>query len=248
MSVRASFSVLFAAFALSVSASAAAGGARVVDGPRLLLSDIVSSAPLEIADTDVGAAPPPGASRVVSRAEVARALERSGVDGSSLSIPKQVRVESRAERLNPEQLVTRVTPAVLAALPAGVELENLSTSRSLVLSPRAEVGAVRVPKLPKREGAMKITLSVEIVTPGASPLVVPLTANLRLGPEAASYAVVRGAELTAYIERGPARIGAIAVALGDADLGELVLLQIVKTRKVLKARLESRGSARVVSE
>jgi hypothetical protein len=34
----------------------------------------------------------------------------------------------------------------------------------------------------------------------------------------------------------------------DADIDDVVLLQIVKTRKVLKARIESRNSARVVSE
>jgi hypothetical protein len=250
ISVRSSLAFWLTALALStsVAAPASADPTRLVDGPRLLLSDFVRSAPLSIAETDVGAAPPPGATRVVSREEIARALERSGVDAGKVAIPKLTRVESRAERLSPDALIARVTPSVEAALPPGVVLEKLSTSRSLVLSPRAEIGAVRVPKLPKREGAIKVTLSVEIMTPGGSPLLVPFTSNLRLGPEAAQYTVPRGAELTAYIERGPTRIGAIAVALGDADVNDEVLLQIVKTRKILKARVESKSTARVVSE
>jgi hypothetical protein len=233
---------------LGVAASAGAEQPRLIDGPRILLSDIVRSAPEAIAETDLGPAPPPGGSRVVSREDVEQALLRSGGTKEKFAIPKLVRVESRSERLGPDEIVARVTQAVMAALPPDVELEKLSTARSLVLSPRAEVGRARLPKLPKREGAVKTTLTVEILTPGASPLMVPLTANLRLGPGAANYAVSRGAELTAFIERGPTRIGAIAVALGDADVDEVVMLQIVKTRKVIKARIESKTSARVVSE
>jgi hypothetical protein len=233
---------------LGVTASAGAEPARLIDGPRILLSDIVRAAPESIAETDLGPAPPPGSSRVVAREDVEQALLRAGGAREKLAIPRLVRVESRSERFGPAEIVERVTPAVMAALPAGVELEKLSTARSLVLSPRAEFGSVRLPKLPKREGAVKTTLTVEILTPGASPLMVPLTANLRLGPGAASYAVSRGAELTAFIERGPTRIGAIAVAMGDADVDEVVMLQIVKTRKVIKARVESKTSARVVSE
>jgi hypothetical protein len=155
---------------------------------------------------------------------------------------------TQKERWAPAEIVSRFEPAVLAALPAGVELDKLTTTRSLSVASDAEIGRARVPKLPKREGAVKITISVEILTPGSSPMVVPVTANLRIGAEAASYAVPRGAELTAYIERGPTRIGAIAVAMDDADINDTVLLQIVKTRKVLKARIESKNSARVVSE
>jgi hypothetical protein len=234
--------------ALLVTVSASAEPSRVIDGARVLLSNIVRSAPSEIAETDLGPAPPPGGSRLVSRGDVEQALARSGTSRSGLAIPKLTRVESRSERLSPDDLVARAMPSVLAVLPPGVELVKLSTSRSLVLSPKAEIRGVRLPKLPKREGALKTTLTVEIVTPGASPIMVPLTANLELGPEAATYAVPRGAELTAYIERGPTRIGAIAVALGDADIDQVVMLQIVKTRKVIKGRIESKSSARVVSE
>jgi hypothetical protein len=246
IAVRLRFPLLFAALALS--SSAMAQPSRLIDGPRILLSDIVRSAPEELADTDLGPAPPPGGSRVVSQRDVELALARAGAPREKLAIPKQIRVESRSERLSPDELIARVAPRVEAALPPDVELERLTTSRSLVLSPRAELGAVRLPKLPKREGAVKTTLTVEILTPGASPVLVPLTANLRLGPGAAGYAVPRGAELTAFIERGPTRIGAIAVALGDADIDEVVLLQIVKTRKLIKARVESKSTARVVSE
>lgn len=248
MTLRSLLSLSTLALAVSLASTASAERARLVDGPRLVLSDIVRSAPEELADTDVGPAPPPGATRVISRDDVARALERSGIDASTVAIPKTTRVESRAERLSPDQVIARVTPQVEAALPPGVLLESLSTTRSLLLSPRAQIGGVRLPKLPKREGAIKVTVSVEIMTPGASPLLVPMTCNLRLGPEAATYAVPRGAELTAYIERGPTRIGAIAVSLGDADIDDVVMLQVVKTRKVLKARIESKSSARVVSE
>lgn len=247
ISVRHRFSLLLAF--LAVTATAHAERPRLIDGPRILLSDIVGAAPEELAETDLGPAPPPGGSRVVSRLDVQQALARAGAPrDQKLAIPKLTRVESRAERLGPDQIIAEVSPKVLAALPADVELEKLSTTRSLVLSPRAEFGAVRLPKLPKREGAVKTTLTVEILTPGSSPLMVPLTANLRLGPSAANYTVSRGAELTAFIERGPTRIGAIAVALGDADVDDTVLLQIVKTRKVIKARIESKSSARVVSE
>jgi hypothetical protein len=246
MFVRLRLPLLLALFA--VSASAHAEQPRLIDGPRILLSDIVRAAPEELAETDLGPAPPPGGSRVVSRQDVEQALVRAGAPREKLAIPKLTRVESRSERLSPEDIIARVSPKVEAVLPPDVELEKLSTSRSLVLSPRAEFGAVRLPKLPKREGAVKTTLTVEILTPGASPLLVPLTANLRLGPGATTYAVPRGAEVTAIIERGPTRIGAIAVALADADVDEVVLLQIVKTRKLIKARIESKSTARVVSE
>lgn len=166
----------------------------------------------------------------------------------AVAAPAAAEPAAPKERWAPAEVVARFEPAVLAALPAGVELDKLTATRSVSVARDSEIGRARVPKLPKREGAVKITISVEILTPGSSPMVVPVTANLRVGAEAASYAVPRGAELTAYIERGPTRIGAIAVAMADADIDDVVLLQIVKTRKVLKARIESKSSARVVSE
>ncbi|MFO7178179.1 MAG: hypothetical protein DIU78_005705 [Pseudomonadota bacterium] len=229
--------------------SAAADGVRVVERARVTLGDLLDGAPAALRTLDVGPAPPPGGTRQILRADVVRALEERGIAPSAVQVPASVRVKSAARRLTGEEFSAWVRPQVVAALPEGVTLEQLLPGRPLVISPRTEIVGVRMPKLPKREGTVKATVSVELLTEGAAaPMVVPVTGAFRIGPEAARFAVERGAELVAFVERGPARIGAVAVALDQADVGEVLSVQIVRTRKVVRARLESKSAARVIVE
>lgn len=236
------------AFTLFTS-TAAADGPRVVERARVFLGDLLENAPTALRQLDVGPAPPPGGTRTILRRDVVRALEERGIAPNAIDMPASVLVTSAARRLTGEEFSSWVRPDVLAALPEGVTLEHLVPGRSLVISPRTEVVGVRMPKLPKREGTVKATVGVELLTEGAAaPMVVPVTGAFRVGPEAARFAVERGAELVAFVERGPARIGAVAVALDRADVGEVLSVQIVRTRKVVKARLESKSAARVIVE
>jgi len=71
---------------------------------------------------------------------------------------------------------------------------------------------------------------------------------VRVQPSAARPDVLRGAALTLVIDTGGARVAATGVALGDASLGEVVLCKVLRTRKVLRARLLSRTEAEVMAK
>jgi hypothetical protein len=218
-----------------------------VESARVSFGDIVPSAPRELAGVDLGPAPPPGGSRLIDRAEIERELRRAGADSKGVQVPALVRVVSAAKRFTAADLAKLVEPALRAALPRGVSLKSVSAMRGAMVSPKVEPGAVFLPKLPKRQGNVKVSGSVELVLDGAVVGRVPVSLWFSLEPVAAAPVVKRGARVDLVIERGPARVTAAAVALADADVGEVIQFRVGATQKMLRARVESRSMARVVA-
>ncbi len=236
----------FAVAVFLVQRSASAESERVIDAARIRLGDLVTSAPEGAADADLGPAPPPGGSRLVSKQEILRQLRELGQDGSNLALPPAIRVTRAANRLSAEELKGLVTPAIARSLPAGTTLGAVTVRSGAVLSRRASVGHVTFPKLPKREGSFKTTAMVELVTDGEVAMRLPVSVTLDLKPEAAKSLLERGAQVNLLIERGPARVTAVGFALREGDVGEVVQFKVQNTQKILRARIESRTLARVV--
>lgn len=242
MSARASFLLAL----LCVTGAAHAQEARVVRGARIHLSDVVASLPAEVPDLELGAAPPPGGSRLLPKAEIESAADQRGVSLRSLRLPAVVRVTSAAKRWSPDELVSAALPTLTGVLPNGVSVKRARTSAKAVTSPSATVSGVRLPRLPRREGEHLTTATVELSNDGEIVARIPLSLTLDIGAAAALPAVSKGARVQLLIESGPARITATAVALGDGEIGETLQFRVATTQKILYGKVEDRTLARVV--
>lgn len=224
---------------------AEADPAAIVDASRIRVADIVSGAPEAWAGVDLGPAPPPGSSRLISRDEVRRTLEAAGFAGTP-RMPATVRVTSAAKRWSVTELEDLLTEPVTRALPPGVTLTRLKCSRGAVTSPRARVGQVKLAVLPRREGSVTSVATVELVQDGELAERVLVRLSLELSAEAARPLLERGAAATLVIERGAAQISARGIALSAGDLNEVIAFRVSSTNKILSARVESAERARVV--
>jgi hypothetical protein len=238
-----------ALLSLALLCAAGVAGAeetRIVRGSQIHLSDVVASLPAETPDLELGAAPPPGSSRLIARSEIENAASKSGVSIKSLRLPPQVRVTSAAKRWSTDELVNAALPTLTSALPNGVTLKKAKTSSKALTSPGATVSGVRLPKLPRREGEHLTTATLELSNDGEIVARIPLSLTLDIGSAAAVHTITKGTRVQLMIESGPARITATAIALGDGDIGDTLQFRVATTQKILYGKVEEATLARVV--
>jgi len=231
----------------SFSLSASAEVERTVAGSRIHLHEVSDGYDDgDLASLDLGPAPPPGNSRLLSRSEVEDQLRAAGDDAKSLRMPSALRVKSAAKRWSPEELREAVTPRLMAALPPGLNFKMAKLNRPLVTSPNVVFGDAHFPKFPKREGELTVTATVDVQQEGVTVLRVPVTVIVHVTAAATRSAASKGARVNLMISRGAARVSALATALSDTELGGLGLFRVVSTQRVLRGRLMSADSAEVV--
>lgn len=234
-------------FAASVSSTLRAETLCTIDSSRIHLSDVSDGYDDgALASLDLGPAPPPGNSRLLSRTEVSEQLRAAGDDARSLRMRDSVRVRSAVRRWSSDELREAFTPKLTQALPPGVIFKGSKFSRSLVTSPNVSVGSVHVPRFPKRVGELTLTVTVDLVQDDVTVLRVPVTVIVQITEAATRPAVSKGARVTLVIEHGPARVSALATALSDTELGALASFRVAATQRVLRARLLTPDSAEVV--
>jgi Chaperone for flagella basal body P-ring formation len=236
---------LLLAFVCTASV-ASAEESRIVRGSQIHLSDLVASLPAEVPDLELGSSPPPGSSRLLSKSDIESAARRSGVSLKALKLPALVRIVSAAKRWSTEELVNAALPSLTSSLPSGVTVKRAKTSAKAVTAPNASVSAVRLPKLPRREGEHMTTGTIELSSDGEIVARIPLSLTLDIGATAAVSAVTKGARVQLMIESGPARISATAVALNDGEVGETLQFRVTATQKILYGKVVDASTARVV--
>lgn len=244
--MRASFKLVLTLALACVASSAVADDGRIVHGARVRLSDVIRELPAEMPDLEIGSAPPPGSSRTIAKSEIVDAAARSGVSLTPLKLPPAVRVTSAAKRWNSEELASAATPVLLEALPAGVIVKRAHVSSKAVTSPRAEITAVRVPKLPRREGEYRTSAIIELSNDGQVVARIPLALTLDISGSAAQPTVGKGARVQLMIESGPARVTATAIALSDGEIGDTLQFRVASTQKILYGKVLEPTLARVV--
>src|SRR5262249_28319109 len=153
---------IFATAVTLATAHASADEARVVRGARVHLSDVVPALPAEVPDFEIAAAPPPGSSRTIAKGEIIDAADKNGINLRQLKLPLAVRVTSAAKRWSIDELTNAATPTLLNALAPGIAVKRAKATSTTVTSPSATISAVRVPKLPRREGEYLTTAMIEI--------------------------------------------------------------------------------------
>jgi len=247
MHVMTKRSLLAFLLASSFCLSASAEFEQTIDGARIHLKDVSEGYDEgDLAGLDLGPAPPPGSSRLLSRSEVEDQLRAAGDDAKSLRMPAALRVKSAAKRWSPEELRAALTPKLIAALPLGLTFKAAKLNRSLVTSPSVTIGAAHFPKFPKREGELTLTATVDLQQEGITVLRVPVTVVVLVTEAGTRAAASKGARVNLVIQRGAARVSALATAMSDIELGAVGLFRVASTQRVLRARLLSPDAAEVV--
>ncbi|MGE0326265.1 MAG: flagella basal body P-ring formation protein FlgA [Polyangiaceae bacterium] len=231
---------------LAVTPRAVAAPQEVeVQGAHIELGEVWKEAPDDYREIDLGRAPPPGASRLLSRAAVLRQVKAAGFDPAKVMFPASVRVRSAAKKLTKEELEQLATPAIARALKSGVELKKVSATRGATLPPDAELEAVEMPKPPKRRGAYRTSAIIKWISDSETVARIPVSVTLYITERGASADVEKGANITLVVERNGARITARGQAVTSGDAGEVIQVRVLKTNKVLRARIDSEHVATV---
>ncbi|MEO8905639.1 MAG: hypothetical protein ABI488_24155 [Polyangiaceae bacterium] len=241
------FSLLGFLLATTFALSASAELSQTIDTARIHLSDVSDGYDDgDLASLDLGPAPPPGSSRLLSRGEVENELRAAGDDAKKLRMPASLRVKSAAKRWTTDELRDALTPKVVSALPAGVNFKTSKLNRSLVTSPSVKVGEAHLPRIPKHVGELTLTATVDLVQDDVTVLRVPITVVVLVTEMATLPTAAKGSRISLVIEHGGARVTALAIAMSDTDLGATGLFRVSSTQRVLRARLLSPDSAQVM--
>jgi hypothetical protein len=233
--------------ATTIALSASAELSQTIDSARIHLSDVSDGYDDgELASLDLGPAPPPGNSRLLSRAEVEDQLHAAGDDGKSLRMPASLRVKSAAKHWSMDELRDALTPKLISALPAGVDFKSAKLNRTLVTSPSVKVGEAHLPRIPKHVGELTLTGTVDLVQDNVTVVRVPITLVVQVSEAATLPTAAKGTRVNLVIEHGGARVTALATAMSDIELGATGLFRVASTLRVLRARLLSPDSAQVV--
>lgn len=244
MSMRRALALVLALALFGLPATAAEP-ARSVPGPTVTLGEVVPNAPDDLAGIDLGDAPPAGGSRLISRDEMRRAIERAGGKASDVALPQVVRITVASKTWSPDELANAAKPVLAQGLPPGITVERLRVRRALTAPERARIESVKLPRYRKRAGLVTTSGTIELSVDGHVVARAPVAVYLRLTERAAEPTVQRGGRIELVIERGSARVTAIAEALADTDVDEVGRFRVVSTRKILSARVESARVARV---
>lgn len=242
------FSIPVLGLCLSLSHGAHAESERLIDGTRVHLSDVSQDFDGDVAELDLGPAPPPGNTRTLPRSEVEAQLRAAGADASKLHMPRSLILRSAARHWSGEDLRALLEPGLSSALPHGVTLRTLKYLHPLVTSPKITVGDAHFPKIPKHQGEFTLTATVDLRQDDIVVLRVPVTVVVEVSEEATRPALLRGSRVSVVIEHGGARVSAVALSMSDAELGDITFFRVASTQRVLRARLESADTARVVEQ
>jgi hypothetical protein len=231
-----------------LAARAQAETVQWVSAPRIAFRDAVPQALGTLGTLDLGAAPPPGSSRLFSRDELRTLALRAHERVDDLEIPADVRVMRATRRFSARELEVLIRPALVAKLPEGAAVKNLGLPSSYVSVPDVQVGAIQLPRLPKRAGMTRVTVVFELTSTGALVARLPVSVELQLDERMTRYSLERGSMLNLVIDTGTTRVSASAVLMNPADIGDIVACQIIKTRKVLRAKVLTTREATVVQQ
>ena len=238
--------IIAAVFSLALPLSAAAEPSLSVDHARLLAGDVIPSAPPGVAEIDLGPAPPPGASRLLTKNEIEQMLRKRGVDTAKLAIPASLRIVGASKRISPADLTTLIIPVISKTLPPGVTLTKAQPGYDIVVPPSATVGTIEIPHHPRQKGPFRTTANVEMVSDGEVVARIPVPIVLEVSDSAARPDVARGARIGLVIDRRSLRIMTQGSCLLDANIGDVVSDLVVSTSRVVKAKITSHDEAQII--
>jgi flagella basal body P-ring formation protein FlgA len=238
-------SLLLFAFLGTTSTFAAAERKQLIESNRIYLGDLISDLPSDIATLDLGASPKAGGSRLFLATEINRVLKSVN---QNRTVNDSVRVVRSTKHWNQRDLLEFISPAISQALPAYATLVRLDVPRSVLTPTAVSVGHVEFAPFPKRRGTLSTSVVVELVVDNEleQRLSFPLVVELAEQPKPVT--VPRGQNVTLSINFGLTHVSATAVTLQPTEVGSSALCRVLRTKKVLRAKMLSTSTAEVLSE
>lgn len=238
---------LGAALLLSADAFAEEPLEVFVNARHVYVRDVAPDCSGSVCDLVLGRAPPAGSSTILTRERVLRQVAAKALRSKAVGkIPQKVRVRSRARILSTKEWGELAGEQVRARLPKGVRLLSSEGKIPLTLPENYELGAVSLPRLPRRSGPWATTAMVEILHEKSLLRKAPVVVRLEVEPGAVRPTIKRGQGLTLVLARRSATISMRGVSLRDGEVGSVVACRVSKTGRVVKARLRSGNLADVV--
>jgi hypothetical protein len=215
-----------------------------VAAARIKLVDLMANLG-EAGELDLGPAPAPGASRLVTREEIAQALKEHQIVGVS-HLPEAVRVARKMDQLTFERLRTLGEDAIArAGTRTGVRLKSLQPPASVRVASGWQSVTTQLPKSPRRAGEWTTTVMLSFEGEGQKLARVAVPAVFEISADGAAPDISKGAPLTLVIRTGLVEVSTKAVAGDNADIGETFAVTLRPSGKVVRAKLVAKGRAMV---
>jgi hypothetical protein len=208
----------------------------VVQGTRIHLGDLMPGA-------DAAAAPVAGGSRLVTKDDIAAALDKKQI-ASPAGVPDAVRVTRKAKHLAPADVATLVRDAMGSKeLGRGVTLASVRPDRAFDVADGWTRVDVDVPRAPKKAGTFA-TMAIAALFVGDDVIArLPVPIELAVSADGATFDVARGTTVTLVIQRSLVEIRTPSFATADADIGDPIAVQLRPSGRVVRARLVSKDTA-----
>jgi hypothetical protein len=215
----------------------------VIKGTRIHLGDLMPDADAATAAVDLGPSPAPGGSRVVTKDDIAAALDKKQI-ASPAGMPEAVRVTRKAKHLAPADVATIVRDAMGSKeLGRGVTLASVRADRSFDVADGWTRVDVDVPRAPKKAGPFNTTAIAALYVGDDVIARLPVPVELAVSADGATFDVARGASVMLVVQRTLVEVRTPSFASADADVGDLIVVQLRPSGRAVRARLVTKDTA-----
>lgn len=234
---------------LLVGVSGVAHAERVVEvnAGDVRLAQIWTAAPADLAELSVGSAPPPGSSRLIVRTELSRRLSEQGADVKGLALPSSVRIKTLADQWSPARLGEAAQAAAEQRLRPGVQLKRVAVRAGQTVPAGSTVGELQMTAIPRRVGEVTLAATLTLQYAGQTVRRVPVSLVFEVSEQGALPLVAKGASVQLVVAKSSAQVSALAEALQDGDVGDVIQFRVQATRRVVQGVVESQHRARVAT-
>lgn len=210
-------------------------GECLVAHARVRLGDVYPAAPKELESIDLGPAPLPGSSRLVTRAEIVAAMPADAALPADVTSVRVVRKTSTLSAASVEKLATDALAKT--TIPKGGQLVAVRPGASIVVPDGWDVVDAKLSRLPRKAGKLKATVTLRFREGATSVMSTDVPVELLMPESAATPDVSRGAKASFIVRRGSVEVRAVATVGADADVGDEVSVTITESGRVLRGRL-----------
>lgn len=246
VNLRPGMQILLAALLFAVPAAARAPIPEVrVATPRVHLADVLPAVTGDAGAFDLGPAPTPGASRLVTRDDLLRALDEAHAKVPA-KLPEAVRVIRRMRRLLALEIEQITRAALPATMPRGTALTALRAPKSIDVADGWDTITATVPRPPHRVGSFPTTVTLAFRAGASSLAEISFPIDVMVTAAGAAFDLPRGSQLTLVVKRGLVEVEAQAIAAADADVGAILPVTLRPSGRVVRARLLTADRAELV--
>ncbi len=216
-----------------------------IHGPRILLGEVIPSAPNAAQSVDLGASPAPGQSRTITGTEIRQALAKANVT-DDVTVALQTRAVRATKTITIAEFVLLAEPEVKRSLRPGVELKSIIPMREVVIPEEASFKSLTMPELPRQKGGFRAMATAEFSDTTGTLVRVLLPVQLDITEQASHADVTKGSRVSASYNGKGLQIETAGVTITDGNVGDTISLQITATKKVVRAKLITAESAEIL--